>query len=630
MNNEMVYSVDYFQEKEEKLIAAQFVNEGSIDLMSSSLPTEREVNNAFLSVHSKMVNTLISYYMSERCLNYTESAFGDFFEGELVRLDIIPSDIDTKSIPQICESLHIAFLNSIYTYKNGRISRKKSKANLLEAGAVYTQDQIAYDIVFRTLSNLKIGDPSQIKILDFATGTGRFYKQVVVCLNQLFGIFPEQSILNNIFAVDVDPVALNVCRLNALSQISNLDTNKASLVADRIILKNALLKEEKHENKMAINHEDLGGLFFNGFHAIVSNPPYLVLKPNKNKMDAATIENINNMAKYFRNSPYYKYSIEGMLNLYQLSLESMLGMLQDGGEMGIICPSTLFADLSASSLRKHLLSNNNITYIKYFSEDDPLFDNVTQATCIFHLTKGICTNNIEIVQGQKNYKISLAEVKKVFKKNWEIPSIDKIEWDILRKLLNLPSLKSKSLIRNKRGELDLSLYRDYITLEPTQFRLVRGNMLSGDIINDINHEYVKPEFLEKKSADYMKFDFGKKRLVCQQISNQTQRIRLKFIECQESDILGNSCNYITVDENFLHQMKALLNSALLNWRFKITSTNNHINNYELDELPIIDLNLITTQILGLDEVNRNKKICSLYGLQEDETNFIISKHYDIV
>ena len=128
----------------------------------------------------------------------------------------------------------------------------------------------------------------------------------------------------------------------------------------------------------------------------------------------------------------------------------------------------------------------------------------------------------------------------------------------------------------------------------------------------------------------MKFDFGKKRLVCQQISNQTQRIRLKFIECQESDILGNSCNYITVDENFLHQMKALLNSALLNWRFKITSTNNHINNYELDELPIIDLNLITTQILGLDEVNRNKKICSLYGLQEDETNFIISKHYDIV
>ncbi len=381
---------------------------------------------------------------------------------------------------------------------------------------------------------------------------------------------------------------------------------------------------------MAISHNDLDGLFFNGFHAIVSNPPYLVLKPNKNKMDAATVESINNMAKYFRSSTYYKYSIEGMLNLYQLSLEAMLGMLQNGGEMGIICPSTLFADISASTLRKHLLSKNNVTYIKYFSEDDPLFDNVTQATCIFHLTKGEPTSKIDIVQAGKEYNISIDDVKQVFKSNWEIPSIEKVEWDILKKLLSLPLLKNQSFIRNKRGELDLSLFRDYITLEPTDLRLVRGNMLSGDVINDINHEYVKPEFLEKKSSDYLSFDHGKKRLVCQQISNQTQNVRLKFVECEKNDVLGNSCNYITVDEKILPQMKALLNSALLNWRFKVTSTNNHINNYELDELPMIDLGLITADILGLDEVKRNESICSLYGLKDKEIKFIISQHYETI
>ncbi len=624
----MIYNADYFLELEEKLIAEQIAKDYSHSVMYVPTLTDREVNNAFKSVHTKMVNTLISHFMSKCCLNFKEENFCDYFEGELGFVDIIPSDIEALRIPQICESLHIAFLNSLYSYKNGKISRKKSKTNLLEAGAVYTQDQIAYDIVYRTLSNIKMEKISQIKILDFATGTGRFYKQVVVCLNQLFGIAPEYSILNNIYAVDVDPIALNICRLNALSLINDLDIDKASIVADHIILKNALLKEEMFKDKMAISHEDLDGLFFNGFHAIVSNPPYLVLKPNKNKMDAATVDNINNMAKYFRNSPYYKYSIEGMLNLYQLSLESMLGMLQNGGEMGIICPSTLFADISASSLRKHLLSKNNVSYIKYFSENDLLFDNVTQATCIFHLTKGEPTNNIKIVQGVKEYNISLADVKKVFKSNWEIPSIEKIEWDILKKLLGLPLLKSKSFIRNKRGELDLSLYRDFITHEPTKLRLVRGNMISGDTINDINHEYVKLEFLEKKSADYMNFDFGKKRLVCQQISNQTQSIRLKFVECKENDILGNSCNYITVDEGFLLQMKVLLNSALLNWRFKITSTNNHINNYELDELPIIDLDLITLEIMSMDEVNRNKRICFLYGLKEIETNFIISQHYE--
>lgn len=624
----MTYNVDYFREHEEKLIAEEIAKTFSQDMMSTSTPTDHDVNNAFKTVHTKMISTLISYYMSKCCLNYSQSNYSSFFEGELVQVDILPSDLDCKSIPQICEELHIFYLNSLYTYKNGRILRKKSKANLLEAGAVYTQDQIAYDIVYKTLSNIKIKNPSLIKILDFATGTGRFYRQVVICLNQIFGITEEESVLNNIYAVDVDPVALNVCRINAISQIGNLDTNKAAKITSHIILKNALMKEELFDNEMVISHKDLDGLFFNGFHAIVSNPPYLVLKPNKNKMDAATVENINKMAKYFRNSTFYKYSIEGMLNLYQLSLEAMLGMLQNDGEMGIICPSTLFADISASSLRKHLLSKNNITYIKFFSEDDLLFDNVTQATCIFHLTKGGSTNIIDIVQGGKEYKISLEDVKHVFKSNWEIPSIERVEWDILKKLLTFPLLKTQSFIRNKRGELDLSLFRDYITSEPTNLRLVRGNMLSEDSINDVNHEYVRPEFLEKKSSDYMTFDHGKIRLVCQQISNQMQNIRLRFVECQKNDVLGNSCNYITVSEELIPKMKVLLNSALLNWRFKVTSTNNHINNYEIDELPIIELSLITDEILKQDEVMQNKTICSLYGLKGREIKFIISQHYE--
>ena len=77
-------------------------------------------------------------------------------------------------------------------------------------------------------------------------------------------------------------------------------------------------------------------------------------------------------------------------------------------------------------------------------------------------------------------------------------------------------------------------------------------------------------------------------------------------------------------------MKVLLNSALLNWRFKITSTNNHINNYELDELPIINLNLISSEIIEMDEICRNREICYLYGLDSEEVNFIINKQYDII
>lgn len=477
----------------------------------------------------------------------------------------------------------------------------------------------------RTLKNIPAQNPHTIKILDFATGTGRFYRQIVKCLFEIFGLKPDYTILNNIYAVDIDAVALNICRVNALNLLTALNCEKAKVVSEHVLYKNALVKEQLFEDSLAISYKDLNGLFFNGFDAVVSNPPYLVLKPNKNKMDIETVENITSMAKYFRSSNFYKYSIEGMLNLYQISLEAMLGMLKDGGEMGVICPSTLFADISTSVLRKHLLSKHNITYIKYFSEEEQLFNNVTQATCIFHLTKGGICSFIDIAKGEKEYQIALSDVKQVFSTNWEIPSIEKIEWDILRKLLVIPTLKQHSNIRNKRGELDLSLFKEYITKDVTTLRLVRGNMISDNCIIDTNKEYVRLDFLDKKSKDYLFYDKGRRRLVCQQISNMSQRVRLRFVECDTNDILGNSCNYITVAEDQILKMKAILNSSLLNWRFKITSTNNHINNYELDELPIINLDTVPSDIIGMDDISRNIKICSLYGLENDEINFIINQ-----
>lgn len=128
----------------------------------------------------------------------------------------------------------------------------------------------------------------------------------------------------------------------------------------------------------------------------------------------------------------------------------------------------------------------------------------------------------------------------------------------------------------------------------------------------------------------MKNDYGHKRLVCQQISNQTQRVRLKFIVSNENDILGNSCNYITVPVDDIEIVSALLNSALLNWRFKITSTNNHINNYELDELPLINIEDLSTSIVNCQPVDRDKEICKLYGLNELETNYILKNYYETI
>ena len=76
----MIYNIDYFREHEEKLLAEAISKDFSKDMTSISTPTDIDVNNAYKSVHTKMVSTLISYYMSKCCLNYSHSNYSDFFE----------------------------------------------------------------------------------------------------------------------------------------------------------------------------------------------------------------------------------------------------------------------------------------------------------------------------------------------------------------------------------------------------------------------------------------------------------------------------------------------------------------------------------------------------------------------
>ena len=97
---------------------------------------------------------------------------------------------------------------------------------------------------------------------------------------------------------------------------------------------------------------------------------------------------------------------------------------------------------------------------------------------------------------------------------------------------------------------------------------------------------------------------------------------MRFVFCEENDIIGNSCNYISSDEETLAKMSLLLNSSLLNWRFKITSSNNHINNYELDELPIIDLDSVDVTFKYSSQEELDEYISTLYGLNLIEKEII--------
>ena len=642
--------INYFLIKEEQLIALEIqknflsqsneikpISQKEIHLINANLLLTDNTNVAY-KVHQQLINSLITSFINAKFKEHSEELKSVFCFDNISSIEsIIEKNIE--EIPELIEELHVSFLNSEFALGNGKLTRKKSKHHLKETGAVYTLKQITNEIVDNTIQNAiqenVIADA--ITCLDFASGTGRFYFEAIEILKQKYCLSLQNIVCKNLFAVDVDDTALTVLRCKVISKFEKLNSEIINALSINILNRNALIPKATliEENEKSIDlSNDFKNVFDNGgFDVVFSNPPYCLLKVNKkedeHKLNGyyVNLQNkIQNEINFFRTSGIYQYSIEGMLNYYQLSIEMIIRLTKPKGQIGIICPSSLFADLTSSKLRKHLLNSHKLHFIRYYSEASKLFENVSQSTVIFYLEKNGKTDKIGIEISDNTFEIDYLTIKNIFPSNFEIPLIDKTGWSILSKISKQKKIKEYSFIRNRRGELDLTLFKTFITSKNTGWRLVRGNMISDKNVIDKNGEYVEIEgFLNKKSDDFKTNDYNKERLICQQISNVDLQRRLKFAFSEKTDILGNSCNYIvsTRKQSDIKKLYYILNSDLLNWRFKITSSNNHINNYELDELPIVDLDIIDLNEFSNDVIKNNEIICKLYGLTKTETNYLL-------
>lgn len=641
--------LNYLLTKEEQLITLQIQNDffseneeitptsqAEIHLVNANLLLTNEINVAY-KIHKRLINSLITIYINEKHLDHN-TALNDVFDFEIIEEinDFTHRYIDL--VPEIVEELHITFLNSEFSINNGKLNRKKSKHHLRETGAVYTLKQITNEIVDNCISNAINENikPEKITCLDFASGTGRFYFEALETLNKKHYLTFEKIVCDNLFAIDIDEMALAVLRIKVISYFKKLNPRIINALKINILNRNALVPKvnllQDDNNNFNLSTDFEKALSKGGFDVVFSNPPYCLLKANKKEDEKKlngyflNLQNrIQNEITFFRTSGFYSYSIEGMLNYYQLSIEMIIRITKVKGQIGIICPSSIFGDLTSAKLRKHIVTNHKLHFIRYYPEAAKLFENVSQSTVIFYIQKSGITNNINIEIDKSKFDINIETIKNIFPTNLEIPLIDKVGWSILSKISKHKKINEIPFIRNRRGELDLTLFKSSITKNNTGWRLVRGNMISENGVVDKNGEYVEIDsFLAKKSSEYKNNDFDKKRLICQQISNVDTHKRLKFVLSEKTDILGNSCNYIvsTRNENDLKKLNYILNSSILNWRFKITSSNNHINNYELDELPIVDLDNFDIEDLVTNQSEIDNYICQLYGLTNIETEYI--------
>ena len=101
------------------------------------------------------------------------------------------------------------------------------------------------------------------------------------------------------------------------------------------------------------------------------------------------------------------------------------------------------------------------------------------------------------------------------------------------------------------------------------------------------------EFLMGRQPGSKAFDHGERRIGYQRGAAIDNWRRIIACVIEPGSFCSDTINYIVRPKADLYFVLGLLNSSLCEWRFRLTSTNNHVNSYEVDRLPLCPINFTT-------------------------------------
>lgn len=552
--------------------------------------------------------------------------------------------------------------NPIFLYQLiGLVHQKRKEKNKIantderkHYGIYYTDYEIATVLVRETLSLVK--DKSELLKKSFyepCVGSGIFIISYIdYILEQIEGLTSAQiqKIIDNIYFSDVDADAIKLLKRLLPAYIESkhgviVTVPESNYYTGNILFTSNNGNFEKNGPKLVFGKEK--------FDIVITNPPYKLLKENSNKYgkgNAADDTDIKRLVEFIKNNNIYKYN-NGTLNYYRLFIEEIIeNYSHNDSFVGLLIPNTLLNDLQSETLRKRIIENFQLTKLFIVPEKNDFFPDITQSFCFFGINKGGAGREIYInpsVVSKDDFSNSCVNLKldKIRELSPAMPIIQegKIGWSILKKISLAPTIKSYPDLLNLRGELDLTLNKDYITDTKTKYPLIKGANIK-EFEFSCPEIYVSEDFVEKLNGK--KSHIASERIACQQISNIHGRKRLKFTVINENYILANSCNYLCKtaslfgDKNLsLKYTLGVLNSYLLDWRFKITNSNNHISNYELGQLPLPKPNeknkiliekLVENVISGHNSSKSalNLAVFKLFNLDKTEMKYIAEQYND--
>ncbi len=337
-----------------------------------------------------------------------------------------------------------------------------------------------------------------------------------------------------------------------------------------------------------------------GFDVVIGNPPYKQVR--KRTYSALQF-------------PYSEGNDKGKQNLYKLFVEQSYNLCRNGGLATLIVQSSLMCDLSSAWTRRLLLEHTQLRHIIEFPKAAPtreaqLFQSVTQGTCIYQFTKSQPDNQpIEISVGNDSHTIfdlhfvpiTRGAIDNLYPSLRCLPRIGQGSVSIMEKVAEDTTVKPLRhyVASITQGDLNLTTHSNRYSSKPTRVRLLRGRNIGRYAVKyDSSTEYCDENF----RREHVKANRECVFLLSQQVTgtNDVRRLHFGLSVNPPTDFLcGHSVNKtILKDETLSAAFLALLNSKFMDWFFRITSTNNNVQGYELEQLPVPSLTRSDIDRLG--------------------------------
>ncbi len=323
---------------------------------------------------------------------------------------------------------------------------------------------------------------------------------------------------------------------------------------------------------------------FKTFDLVIGNPPYVQVK-----------KGIFQRSRY----PFSEGKDKGKQNLYKVFIEAGYNMASPGGAVCLIVQNALMCDLSSIATRELLLRKTSIRQFVQFPEstDDPelkVFKSVTMGTCIVVFQKLVphdasfrlsIHNTLQTIVSLRYTQLSQSAILEG-KHHLEIPLIREGEGELFLKMRTEYRTLDTILCGQRQGNINTIHLNRILSPVPTSISIGKGEKIHRYALSD-DLMWAKETSETRALAQDNARDYP---VISQNITCSTGRWRIHACraECKKRRILFlDSANITYLPSPRMALLTVgLLNSRLLDWVFRTTSTNNHVNLYELVALPI--------------------------------------------